>query len=271
MTTICDPDPTTAARLGEALDEAGGDTVGGTVLTVGLVQLEQHLASYPEEDTVVLGPGVGLDAALGLTRTARVVRPALGVVLVRYVVDAPVLGEAMRAGVREVVDHRVPGALADAVHRSRELTAALRPRLSPVPSSAVAPCGRVVTVFSAKGGCGKTTLATNLAAALADRGRREVCLVDLDLAFGDVAIALQLFPAHTIADAVPLGESLDFTALQTLLTPHSPGLTTLVAPVDPAGSESDPLLARRPDPRRSCGPASTTSSSTPLPRSTTRC
>ncbi len=67
-----------------------------------------------------------------------------------------------------------------------------------------------MTVFSAKGGCGKTTLATNMAAALADRGRREVCLVDLDLAFGDVAIALQLFPAHTIADAVPLGDNVDF-------------------------------------------------------------
>src|SRR5204863_7316470 len=90
--------------------------------------------------------------------------------------------------------------------------------------------GQLITVFAAKGGCGKTTLATNLAATLADRGRREVCLVDLDLAFGDVAIALQLFPAHTIADAVPLADNLDGAAVSALLTPHSPGLTTLVAP-----------------------------------------
>ena len=79
-----------------------------------------------------------------------------------------------------------------------------------------------------------------MAAALADKGRREVCLVDLDLAFGDVAIALQLFPAHTIADAVPLGEYADFGALQALLTPHSPGLTTLVAPVEPGSGEGIP-------------------------------
>jgi pilus assembly protein CpaE len=102
------------------------------------------------------------------------------------------------------------------------------------------PRGRIVTVFSAKGGCGKTTLATNMAAALAARGRREVALVDLDLAFGDVAIALQLFPAHTIADAVPLGENLDYGSLQSLLTPHSPGLTTLVAPVEPGSGEQIP-------------------------------
>ena len=103
-----------------------------------------------------------------------------------------------------------------------------------------------MSVFSAKGGCGKTTLASNLAAVLADRGRREVCLVDLDLAFGDVAIVLQLFPTHTIADAVPMQASLDFPGVHALLTPHSAGLTTLVAPLEPGGAESVPatLVAR---------------------------
>jgi pilus assembly protein CpaE len=100
--------------------------------------------------------------------------------------------------------------------------------------------GRVVTVFSAKGGCGKTTLATNLAVALADRGRRQVCLLDLDLAFGDVAIALQLFPQHTIADAVPLLDDLDYTGLHALLTTHSPGLMTLVAPLEPNTASTIP-------------------------------
>ncbi len=100
--------------------------------------------------------------------------------------------------------------------------------------------GVVVTVFSAKGGCGKTTLASNLAASLADGGRREVCLVDLDLNFGDVAIVLQLFPAHTLADAVPLLETLDLPAVTALLTPHSPGLSALVAPVEPGSAETVP-------------------------------
>jgi pilus assembly protein CpaE len=102
------------------------------------------------------------------------------------------------------------------------------------------PRGRIVTVFSAKGGCGKTTMSTNLAAVLADRGKREVCLVDLDLAFGDVAIALQLFPSHTIADAIPLGDTLDAQGVASLLTPHSPGLAALVAPVEPGAASTIP-------------------------------
>ncbi len=105
------------------------------------------------------------------------------------------------------------------------------------------PDGHVVTVFSAKGGSGKTVLSVNLAAALADGGRRQVCLVDLDLAFGDVGICLQVFPAHTIADALPLAEVLDEVMVAGLLTPHSPGLSLLVAPLDRSQSEQiSPLL-----------------------------
>ena len=98
--------------------------------------------------------------------------------------------------------------------------------------------GTVITVFSVIAGCGKTVLATNLAAALADDGRREVCLVDLDLAFGDVGIALQLFPAHTISDAVPPAEVLDEITIEGLLTAHSAGFTTVLAPLQPDAAEA---------------------------------
>jgi pilus assembly protein CpaE len=165
----------------------------------------------------------------------------VGVVLVRDHVDAGVLTEALRAGVREVVPSDDVAGLLDAVGRSDEISHAFAHRAPATDAGSEVAMGRVVTVFSAKGGCGKTTISTNLGAALADKGRRSVVIVDLDLAFGDVAIALQLFPAHTIADAVPLGEkNLDFAGLQALLTPHSAGLTTLVAPVEPGAAETIP-------------------------------
>jgi len=236
MTTICELDPTTLTALHSAVGEA--------VLVQTVDQLRHHLDAWTGEDIVVVGPSVDLQQALRLAETMRVLRPALGVVLVRHRIDTAVLAEALRAGVREVVEARDLSGLHTAVRRVQVVAGAIREQFTTAghapPRPEGAPGGKIVTVFSAKGGCGKTTLATNMAAALADRGRREVCLVDLDLAFGDVAIALQLFPAHTIADVVPLGENVDFTAIGSLLTPHSPGLTTLVAPVEPGGSEAIP-------------------------------
>jgi pilus assembly protein CpaE len=234
MTTICDLDPTTATALHSAVGEAA--------ITTSVDQLRYHLDAWPAEDTVVMGPSMDLSSALRLAETMRIGRPSLGVILVRQRIDTVVLGEAIRAGIREVVDERDLSGLNAAVRRSQALSVAMREQQAApgVPLRPDPPRGRIVSVFSAKGGCGKTTLATNMAAVLADRGRREVCLVDLDLAFGDVAIALQLFPAHTIADAVPLGGSVDFTAVSSLLTPHSPGLTTLVAPMEPGSAESIP-------------------------------
>jgi pilus assembly protein CpaE len=98
--------------------------------------------------------------------------------------------------------------------------------------------GRVVTVFSAKGGCGKTTLATNMATSIAISGKGTVALLDLDLAFGDVAIALQLFPTHTIGDAVAIGEELDGEAVRSLMTAHRSGVQALVAPMEPSTADT---------------------------------
>jgi pilus assembly protein CpaE len=103
--------------------------------------------------------------------------------------------------------------------------------------------GRLITVFSGKGGAGKTTIATNLAAQLAGKGARRVCLVDLDLEFGDVAIALQLSPVHTISDARSMAGHVDEAGLRAIATPHSPGLDTLLAPVEPSeGEQITPAL-----------------------------
>ncbi len=199
MTAIVDLDPATADTLHSAL---GPDSQ----VLPSLDALRRHLETQLGEDAVVLGPTVDLSSALGLAGSMRVTRPSLAVILVRRRVDTSVLTEALRAGVFEVVEERDLAGLNASVRRARDLARQLRETVAGVEAEPAAHSrGQLITVFSAKGGCGKTTLATNLAAALADRGRREVCLVDLDLAFGDVAIALQLFPAHTIADAVPLG------------------------------------------------------------------
>ncbi len=227
MNVVVDPDSTAAETLRSVL---GPDSQ----VLVNLDSLRRHLDQHPETEVVVVGPSVDQTNALAIAEQMRFSRPTLGFILVRRRVDTAVLTEALRAGVREVLGDRDLAGLTAAVKRALDVSDALRSQAGVSPTAAdVAARGKLVAVFSAKGGCGKTTLATNLAAALAGGGRRSVCLVDLDLAFGDVAIVLQLFPAHTIADAVPMQNHLDGPGLEALLTGHSNGLTALVAPVQP--------------------------------------
>jgi MinD-like ATPase involved in chromosome partitioning or flagellar assembly len=97
--------------------------------------------------------------------------------------------------------------------------------------------GRIISVFAAKGGCGKTTLATNLAMVLSEGGTRRVCLLDLDLTFGDVASSLRLEPRRSLVDAVAHAGELDLVTIRSVVTPYSIGLDCILAPVRPGESE----------------------------------
>jgi pilus assembly protein CpaE len=186
------------------------------------------------ESLLVVGPGIDLTSALAICQTLRLERPEVGVVLMRRRLDVTVLGQALRAGVREVVSADDLGSLSEACQRSLELSE----RLGDGTGSA-AQDGRVVTVFAAKGGVGKTTVSTNLAAELASGGSR-VLLVDLDLAFGDVGIALGLMPERSMSDLVAMAGHLDAQGLASVVTTHESGLDALCAPSLPADADRIP-------------------------------
>ncbi|TFD25473.1 AAA family ATPase [Cryobacterium lyxosi] len=108
------------------------------------------------------------------------------------------------------------------------------PAIETVAAAAGIRC-QVIAVVSAKGGVGKTTVATNLAVGLARLAPLSVVLVDADVQFGDVATALSLTPAHTLPDAVTDAAKLDTMVLKTYLTPHESGFYTVCGadtPVD---------------------------------------
>ena len=92
--------------------------------------------------------------------------------------------------------------------------------------------GRMICVLGLKGGSGKTLTACNLAVSLAEAGH-SVALVDLDLQFGDVGLALGLSPERSLYDLVRSGGSLDVEKLEDFLTVHPSGVRTLLAPARP--------------------------------------
>jgi pilus assembly protein CpaE len=92
--------------------------------------------------------------------------------------------------------------------------------------------GAMICVLGPKGGTGKTLTATNLAAALGSRGERAI-IVDLDLQFGDVGLALGLRPDKTIYDLARSGGSLDSDKLDAYLITHASGARALLAPTRP--------------------------------------
>ncbi len=220
MPVLVEPDSTTVASLLKAMPPGSQGVAAGDRM---LAWLDTH----PDEYVVVLGPGLEIEVALGTCEDLRISRPTVSVVIATSALTTELLTRAMKAGARDVVQADDPESIADAVRQAHQLFVALRG-----PSGARS-VGRVVTVFSPKGGVGKTTVAVNLALALTQRGARKVCLVDLDLAFGDVAITMQLFPTHSIEQAVGAEDSLDLTMLEGLLTRHHDSLMVLAAPPHP--------------------------------------
>ncbi|MFT4264880.1 MAG: AAA family ATPase [Nocardioides sp.] len=185
--------------------------------------LEQHSDEY----VVVLGPHVPLPEALALCDTLRTSRPTVSVVLVRDELTTEVLTRAMQSGARDVIPSGSSEAVSSAVARAFQLYSALRG------PGGVGQTGKIITVWSPKGGVGKTTISVNLGLALSEGGARKVCLVDLDLAFGDVAITMQLFPAHSIEHAIGSEGNIDAELLDGLLTRHQDTLMILAAPSHP--------------------------------------
>jgi pilus assembly protein CpaE len=191
---------------------------------------------------LVLGPSCA--SGVGLAEFTDVVqgRPEVGTILITEALSTDLLQTALRAGVKDVlaapVDTEQLLAAVDRVADGLESTAGYGSSAAYGADGELGDrgdLGKVITVFSTKGGAGKSVVAANLAVTLARRSTKPVVLVDADLQFGDVAVMLKLAPQHTIVDAVGSADRLDAALLQQFLMRHEPsGLLILPAPLEPS-------------------------------------
>jgi pilus assembly protein CpaE len=215
----------------------------------GFAELKGSLAEHPGLEVVgssehvaqasgVLAGG-HLDCILHATRSEKF--PATEVAAIREQTRAPIvivasgaaaeiLEDALDADVSDVL--LLPQLPENVIFVVKKASHAKRA----VPTVTRAQLGRVVTVFSPKGGTGKTVTASNLAAALAKHGTKTL-LLDLDLQFGDAAIVMGIEPEKTVYDLVVAPGELDHEKLAGYITKHACGLDVLPAPLRPEDAE----------------------------------
>ncbi|MBI2887505.1 MAG: cyclic nucleotide-binding domain-containing protein [Chloroflexi bacterium] len=97
--------------------------------------------------------------------------------------------------------------------------------------------GKVIAVFSPKGGTGKTSLTVNLATVLREQTGKSVCIMDCSYPFGDVGVMLNLDPKRTVVDLLPHINEMGGEILESILQSHASGVKALLAPPTPEESE----------------------------------
>ncbi len=221
---IIDDDSGVLKLLDFAMSKAGFRVI---LAGDGETGLEKAQANPPDLAIVdVMMPGLdGYEVCRRLRADPRTANVTIIVLTARtQAVDRQV---ALEAGADEyLVKPIMPDEL---IRLAREVLA--RPRAA-APSVEL-PQGRVVTVFSLRGGVGVTSLAVNLAVAFAHLRKAEVSLLDLNLLAGHVALMLNLQSQLTLANLLEQGAKLEKKALDQYLTRHSSGVHVLAAPPQP--------------------------------------
>ncbi len=213
------------------VDDAKGLLDGHTVHSARNITDAQRRLVEEGIEVAFLGPTFGLAGAIEDAAHLFELRPSLPVVLVGDDVGGDVLRTALRLGIKDVIDLPLTKEKLEASLRlisegqaRGDVTRDWRPRI-----------GKVITVMSPKGGAGKTVTASNVAVTLAEWSDPDrVVVFDADLQFGDICIALQVDPRHTVVDAARDIEKLDEEMLGSLLSRHNSGLRVLAAPLEPA-------------------------------------
>lgn len=232
MIIVCDSDASFRGRLADLVAEPATELEE-------LSGVRAAVDQAVEPTVVVLGPHVDAEEGLRLASGLEDASRPVAVILIQQSLDTTVLRRALRSGVSDMFgadelhaldfQQAVDRALADARDRG--------PHAAPASAQEDHAPGHVVTVFSTKGGCGKSLVATNLAVLLA-KDNHSVALVDLDLQSGDLAIMLQVMPSLSLYDAALATDRMDAEALRGYLTPHTTGLRLLAAPLEPSLSEA---------------------------------
>lgn len=237
---IVDDIPETRENLRKLLFfESDIDVVGAAVNGEEGIQMAIEL----QPDIVLMD--INMPGVDGITASERITQqvPFCQVIMMSVQGEADYLRRSMLAGAREfLIKPFSSDELVGSIRRVYQLGASRRQAM-PVqqvsgggvatPEKTGQQKGKVVSVFSAKGGVGCSTIAVNVAIALQQNAASKVALVDASLQFGDVGVLLNLYASRTMADLASHADELDNELLSDIFIPHSSGVKALLAPPRP--------------------------------------
>jgi pilus assembly protein CpaE len=208
------------------------DEVGWVQSATAAEELLIH--TFGPIDVLVLSPEVKEPDALGLAEFVGRQAPGTAIVMVRDHTWNGLLPAAMRAGIRDVVDMtQGTEELRDAVERAVLWATNLRAVGVEKSESRGGRRGAIFSIFSSKGGAGKTFLTSNLACAIADVTGQDTAVVDLDFDMGDVFTYFGTEPPSNIPDLMALGEGADHDRIRAVGVQVADHLWAYGAPADP--------------------------------------
>ncbi len=205
-----------------------------SVPTLGAAE-EFALSRSPH--VLVIGPSIQSDRGLKLAQKLAVDQPETAVVLIVQKQTTEILKQALKVGIKDVLSSKDSyeeiGLSIKTAYDNAERFRLAAGQGTVSQGEEPAKEAKVITIFSTKGGVGKSVISTNLATALAGEFQKKTIILDLDLQFGDVAIMLQLVPERTVYDVVQAIDKLDAEMLKGFFMRHSSGLDALLAPLQP--------------------------------------
>lgn len=204
-----------------------GDSVGGAP---ALDKIENT-----SPDIIIMTLGAGDTDVLNLAERIILHRPKTFVILVAEVLDVEIMQSAVRVGCHNVTKLPISSKEFAEYIKSVYNNESIRIK-SLTDKDTLIWSSTVITVFGAKGGLGKSTIAANLAVKLAEK-RKKVALVDLDLQFGDLHIFLDIEPKDTIVELVQEIATPNIDSVRSYMQVHSSGVHVLCAPKSPEYAE----------------------------------
>jgi pilus assembly protein CpaE len=198
--------------------------------------LEEGFEEIPRlfPDIVLIDENVASGSLAPIIQKIIMQSPYMGVIVTSTEYSKGKVRQYMNVGARDCLVKPFTAAdLAQSVMKVNKYNQELKSHIVRNTTRILTRAPKMISIFSTKGGVGKSTVSTLLASGLASIYKEDTAIIDLDLQFGDVSLLLDIKPQKTITNAIEGIGQLTPSGLRNVMTKHHIGLHVLPSPLNP--------------------------------------